>query len=108
MVPVIGGGMYTDVMRLAGAKNVFGDQSKNYPSIGKESFAVQKPEVYILIHYQGTDTDQLSSYFYQTFPDTPASQKKKVIVIESNHWNAGVFLPDAIESIAKALHPEAF
>ena len=30
------------------------------------------------------------------------------MVIDANQWNAGIFLPDAIEKLARFFYPEAF
>jgi ABC-type Fe3+-hydroxamate transport system substrate-binding protein len=46
---------------LAGGTNVFGDQANTYITVSKESFAVQKPEAYVLVHYKDVDATQFAA-----------------------------------------------
>ncbi len=105
---VVGGGMYTDLLHLTGATNLFGTQKQTYPMITKESFAAQKPTVYVLINYKGASPSAFASSLFSSYPDTPASKQHRAIAIDSDQWNAGVLLPDAIEKLARFFHPEAF
>lgn len=105
---VVGGGIYTDMLHLAGGTNLFGTQNQTYPSITQEFFAVQKPEVYVLINYKGANTSAFASYLFSNYADSPASKQHRVISIDSYQWNAGIFVPDAIEKLARFFHPEVF
>jgi iron complex transport system substrate-binding protein len=107
-ITVVGAGIYTDLVRLAGGSNTFGTQNKTYPSIGQEAFAIQKSEAYIFIRYREADTAKFASYLFSTYPDIPASQHRRIISIDSFQWNEGIFLPNVVEQLARALHPEAF
>ncbi len=105
---VVGAGLSNTVMKLAGGKNVFGYQKNTYVSVSKEAFAVQKLEMYVLVHYTDVEANLFASNLYTTFPEVPASKNKRSVVIEGNYWNESVNLPDTIEKLAKAFHPESF
>jgi iron complex transport system substrate-binding protein len=105
---VVGAGIYSDILRLAGGNNLYGTQNKTYPSINQESFVTQKPAGYVLICYKGADQSKFTSYLFSAFPENPATKQQRTIAIEDSHWNAGVFLPDTIEKLARFFHPEAF
>ena len=105
---VVGAGMYTDLLHLAGATNLFGTQKQTYPMISQEAFAAQKPESYVLISYKGANPSTFSSYLFSSSPNTPASKHHRSIVIDADQWNAGIFVPDTVEKLARFFHPEAF
>jgi iron complex transport system substrate-binding protein len=108
-VTVIGGGIYTDMLRLAGGTNLFGTQNQTYPSITQEFFAVQKPEAYVVINYIGSSNPSaFSSYLFSTYPNNPASKQHRAIDIDGYQWYEGIFFPDTVEKLARFFHPEAF
>ena len=107
-VTVIGGGIYTDMLRLAGGTNLFGTQNQTYPSITQEFFATQKPEAYVLINYKGSNPSAFSSYLFSTYPNNPASKQHRLIEIDGDQWYEGIFFPDTVEKLARFFHPEAF
>ncbi|WP_165423763.1 ABC transporter substrate-binding protein [Ktedonosporobacter rubrisoli] len=104
----IGAGIYTDILRLAGGNNLFAAQNQTYPSISQEALAIQKPEVYVLIHYKDADAARLTSYLFTTYPNIPASRQHRTITIEANQWDIGLFMPNTVETLAHTLHPEVF
>jgi iron complex transport system substrate-binding protein len=107
-ITVVGAGIYTDLLRLAGGSNSFGVQNKTYPSIGPEAFSAQKSEAYIFIRYKAADTAKFASYLFSTYPDIPASRQRRIISIDSFQWNEGIFFPNVVEQLARSFHPEAF
>jgi iron complex transport system substrate-binding protein len=108
-VTVIGGGISTDMLRLAGGTNLFGTQNQTYPSITQEFFAVQKPEAYVVINYIGSSNPSaFSSYLFSTYPNNPASKQHRAIDIDGDQWYEGIFFPDTVEKLARFFHPEAF
>lgn len=113
---VIGPGLYTDLIRLAGGRNLFGNETTAHPSVSRETVAAANADVYVSARYvgamggmMGPQSDTAKSHFlFMTFPHTNAALHKRFVGIDGDVWNAGIRTPEAIEILARAFHPEAF
>ena len=54
------------------------------------------------------DEQARADFLFKTFPNMPASQNKRWVPVSGAAYAAGIRIPEAIEVLAKALHPDAF
>ncbi|MFZ4656195.1 MAG: ABC transporter substrate-binding protein [Caldilineaceae bacterium] len=109
---VYGSGLNADMIKLAGGQNVFGDQPEVYLQVSKEAFAVTTPEIFAILDYEGNpavpEEAARAEYLFTTFPNLPASQNRRYVAVPGSAFAAGVRIPIAIETMARAFHPAAF
>ena len=96
-----------DALRIAGGDNVAGDLANPYPTLSAEKLIVSKPQVIFL---PDATADRIR--FAKTRPGiraTPAAKQNRILTIPGD-WlqRPGPRLVDAIERMARALHPEAY
>jgi iron complex transport system substrate-binding protein len=109
---VFGGTSFGDeLIRDAGGTNVFGSDSANggYPSVGEESIIAANPQVIILTEdpaYGGVPTQVYSRTGWSVIS---AVANQRVYVLNSDEsQRAGPRLVDALEQLARLLHPSLF
>ncbi len=107
-----GSGLNSDMIALAGGANVFANQPDTYLQISKEAFAVKTPTIFAVLDYEGApevpNVSKRSEFLFTTFPNMPASRDKRWVAVPGSAFAASIRIPDAIEAMAKAFHPEAF
>lgn len=105
-----GGGTFVgEAIELAGGKNAFSDAAEQWPMVSVEQLIVRKPE-WIL---SGDDHgDRLSLEAVSKRPGwsvLPAVRAGRIATVEADCVNrGGPRLADAVEQIARILHPQAF
>ena len=111
-IGVYGSGLNSDMIALAGGENVFANETDVYLQVSKEVFAVKTPEIFAVLDYEGAagvpDEITRAKFLFTTFPNMQASKDKRWVPVSGAAFAAGIRIPDAIESMAKAFHPEAF
>jgi iron complex transport system substrate-binding protein len=109
---VFGGTSFGDeLIRDAGGTNVFGADSANggYPSVGNESIISADPEVIILTEDPAYGGDPAQVYTRTGWSVISAVKSHRIYVLNSDEsQRAGPRLVDALEQLAKLLHPNAF
>lgn len=100
-------GIYADLLQLAGGETVFPDEPKNSAQVSPEVTVALKPEVIFVLEY-GTPFDQMRDYLRTTFPNIPAVQNDRIVLVDAGIFPPGYRNVEAVEVFAKALHPEAF
>lgn len=114
---VFAGGIPDEIVRMAGGNNVW--TGKNTPpgyaitNISNESFASQPVDFWAVTNLSGISQGALSPQeafdtAARLFPTMPAAQNKKWGVISGHAQQPSLVAVDAIVSLAKAMHPEAF
>lgn len=107
-----GSGLNSDMIALAGGANVFADQPDVYLQVSKETFAVKNPAIFAVLDYEGSsnapDESDRAAFLFKTFPNMQASKDKRWVAVSGAAFAASPRIPDAIEAMAKAFHPEAF
>ena len=107
-----GSGLNSDMIALAGGANVFADQPEVYLQVSKEAFALKNPAIFAVLDYEGaagvTDEPDRAAFLFATFPNMQASKNKRWVAVSGAAFAAGIRIPEAIETMAKAFHPEAF
>lgn len=110
-LPVYGAGLNADMIRLAGGHNVFGDGTEVYFEVSIEEIAVLQVEIIALLdtsppYYE--DVDLRAELFFTTFPEIPASGERRYVAVNGASFAAGIRIPEAVETMARAFHPDAF
>ena len=90
---------------------MFGDGAETYLQVGAEVIAAQEVDIFTTVDYENPDamTDEAKLEFLQTtFPNALAAQNERYVSVSAPAFAAGVRIPDAVETLARAFHPEAF
>ncbi|MEM8536158.1 MAG: hypothetical protein AAGF95_35360, partial [Chloroflexota bacterium] len=76
--------------------------------VSAEEFAAAPTEVILVGYFPGQDPDELIAYLKETFPNLPAVQNDRLYPVATIDTEASVRIMDGLETIARAIHPEAF
>ncbi|GAB4117959.1 MAG: hypothetical protein Fur005_26050 [Roseiflexaceae bacterium] len=111
-IGVYGSGLNSDMIALAGGQNQFADQPEVYLQVGKELFATKQATIFAILDYEGAEgvpeEADRAAFLFRTFSNMPASQQQRWVAVPGSAFAAGIRIPTAIETMAKAFHPEAF
>jgi iron complex transport system substrate-binding protein len=109
---VFGGTSFGDeLIRDAGGTNVFGADTANggYPSVGNESIISADPQVIILTEDTAYGGDPAQVYQRTGWSVISAVKNHRIYLLNSDEsQRAGPRLVDALEQLARLLHPSLF
>jgi iron complex transport system substrate-binding protein len=108
---VYGSGLNADMIRLAGGENVFGDEAQTYLQVSAEAVVSQEVDIFSTVDHEQPEAasdDEKKTYLFTTFPNTVAAQQQRYVSVSAAAFAAGVRIPEAVETLAKAYYPEAF
>lgn len=109
---VFGGGSFGDeVVRDAGGSNVFGANTsgQGFPQVSDESVIAANPQVIVLTEDPRFGGTPQAVYARSAWSGIAAVKNKRVYGIDPNIISRpGPRIVDALEQMAKLLHPEAF
>jgi len=108
---VSGGGTYMDeLITLAGGVNIAGASRSRYPHLGIEEVILQQPEVILDAFMVATGQPGTKRKdFWGRWPHIPAVREERIHHLESLVvTRPGPRLPEALDAVAHAIHPEAF
>ncbi|MEU7208857.1 ABC transporter substrate-binding protein [Streptomyces sp. NPDC044989] len=106
-----GKGLGTDLIRLAGGKNVFADLDEVFGDVSWEQVVERKPEVIAIYDYAGAGSVEEKKKFLlsQTaLADVPAIRNKRFVVLPLTATLVGIRSAYAVDDLARGLHPESF
>jgi len=106
-----GKGLGTEIIRLAGGRNVFDDVDAVFGDVSWEQVVERRPEVIVIHHYIGAGSVEQKKEFLLAQPalaDVPAIRNERFVVLPLTATLVGVRPPYAVEDLARALHPERF
>ncbi|WP_110589495.1 ABC transporter substrate-binding protein [Microbacterium suaedae] len=110
----IGAGVEYDMLRLAGADNVYAPDQDAFSdffaaAITPESLAAEEPDAIVFSTYDDAHEAATREYLTTTFPDMPAVRESRLIAVSSSDVFPGTLGNIAVvEQVAKGLYPEAF
>ena len=108
----VGGGSFeNDVLTDAGGRNIFAAQTDNggYPSVSVESIIAANPQVIILTEEPAYGGDPQQVYTRPGWANIAAITSRRVYNINPDIVSRpGPRLVDALEQVAKMLHPDLF
>ncbi|MFE9927156.1 ABC transporter substrate-binding protein [Streptomyces sp. NPDC005774] len=101
----------TELIRLAGGKNVFADLDDVFGDVSWEQVVARKPEVIAIYDYAGAGSVEQKKRFLLSRPalaDVPAVKNKRFVVLPLTATLIGIRSAHAVDDLARALHPESF
>ncbi|MCT7356762.1 ABC transporter substrate-binding protein [Streptomyces sp. 15-116A] len=101
----------TELIRLAGGKNVFADLDDVFGDVSWEQVVERKPEVIAIYDYAGAGSVAEKKKFLLAQPaleDVPAIRNKRFVVLPLTATLVGVRSAYAVEDLARGIHPESF
>lgn len=101
----------TEIIRLAGGRNVFADLDEVFGDASWEQVVERKPEVIAIYDYAGAGSVEQKKKFLLSqaaLADVPAIRNKRFVVLPLTATLLGVRPPYAVEDLAHVLHPEKF
>ncbi|GAA0461546.1 ABC transporter substrate-binding protein [Streptomyces stramineus] len=101
----------TEIIRLAGGRNVFADLDDVFADASWEQVVARKPEVIAIYDYAGAGSVEQKKKFLLSRPalaDVPAVKNKRFVVLPLTATLVGIRPPYAVEELARGLHPETF
>ncbi|MFJ8691402.1 ABC transporter substrate-binding protein [Streptomyces roseolilacinus] len=106
-----GRSLSTEIIRLAGGRNVFADLDEVFGDASWEQVVDRRPEVIAIYDYAGAGSVEQKKRFLlaqSALADVPAVRNKRFVVLPLTATLVGVRPPHAVEDLARALHPERF
>lgn len=92
----------SDLISLAGGKNIFDDAATSWPTVSSDSIITKNPDIIISYHTDGFSTRA-------GWSSISAVANNKIYALPSSIFSRpGPRLIDALEDLAKILHPEIF
>jgi iron complex transport system substrate-binding protein len=102
---VLNSSMWADLLVTAGGESVFDPVAFQ---VSVEEFAAADPEVILMGVYPGQATEDLSAFLQSTFPTLAAVQNGRLYPVETISVENSIRIMYGLETIARALHPDAF
>ena len=106
-----GHGLYNEVIRKAGGKNVFDDMPGPSPQVSAELIVARNPEVILLADTQTPQRPQNAAALAKRpgWSGLTAVRSGRVFPVDGNRISRpGPRLVEGLEQVAKLLHPERF
>lgn len=90
----------TDIIRLAGGKNIFGDLDERWTEVSWEAVVDAQPEIIIILDYGDTSADDKIDFLRDnpTTAELPAVVKNNFFVLD---YNEGISSPRNIDGLEK-------
>lgn len=101
----------TELIRLAGGKNVFADLDDVFGDVSWEQVVDRKPEVIAIYDYAGAGSVEQKKKFLLSQPalaDVPAVKNKRFVELPLTATLVGIRSAYAVGDLAGALHPGSF
>ncbi|WP_446697139.1 ABC transporter substrate-binding protein [Streptomyces cinereospinus] len=101
----------TELIRLAGGRNVFADLDDVFGDVSWEQVVERRPEVIAVYDYTGAGSVEQKKEFLLAQPalaDVPAVKNRRFVVLPLTATLVGVRSAYAVEDLARGLHPESF
>jgi iron complex transport system substrate-binding protein len=106
-----GDALPSELIRLAGGKNIYGGESKKWLSVQWESVVEQNPDWIIVMQYSSDEDAPKKIDFLKTNAATrgmDAVKNNHIFVMGLADLTGGPRNPAAVEAMAKHFHPELF
>lgn len=111
-ISVWGPGQIANVVERAGGVNIFADLTTEYTQVSVEEALARNPEVIVVAGYDTLpevgDGAARAALIRTLLPTTDAVKNDRIIIIPYELINLGVSNVEAVETLARQLHPEAF
>ncbi len=101
----------TELIRLAGGRNVFADLDDVFGDVSWEQVVARRPEVIAVYDYAGAGSVERKKEFLLSRPalaDVPAVKNRRFVVLPLTATLVGIRSARAVDGLARGLHPESF
>ncbi|WP_243290170.1 ABC transporter substrate-binding protein [Bacillus sp. FJAT-47783] len=100
----------THLIHLAGGKNIFDDIEKGWANVSWEEVVNRNPDVIVIIDYGDTTVEQKKELLLskKEIANVPAIKNERFIILPLSAGAEGIRAPQALQTLAKGLHPEKF
>ncbi|MFE9258782.1 ABC transporter substrate-binding protein [Streptomyces sp. NPDC006879] len=104
-----GHGIGNEIISLAGGDNVFSDLKDTFGDVSWEQVVQRRPEVVVIYDYGGTTVEAKKKRLLQdpALREVPAVRDRRFAVLPLSSAVLGVRVADAVEELARQLHPAA-
>lgn len=104
-----GEGIGNEIVSLAGGTNAFADLKDTFGDVSWEKVIERKPEVVLIYDYGGTTVESKKQRLLNdpALALVPAIRNQRFVVLPLSSAVLGVRVADAVESLARQLHPDA-
>ncbi|MDR1363950.1 MAG: ABC transporter substrate-binding protein [Spirochaetaceae bacterium] len=106
-----GDALPSDLIRLAGGRNIYGGEAKKWLSVQWESVVDQNPDWIIVMQYSSDEDASKKIDFLKTnaaVKGMDAVKNNSIFVMELAGLTGGPRNPAAVETMARRFHPELF
>ncbi len=107
-----GTGLENELIKMAGADNVFADVASDFSAVSIEEIIARNPEYIIIHNYTSTpDDDKTKINYLKSQPElseVPAIKNDKFIVVSMFQITPGLQNVNFVENVAKAVHADLF
>ncbi|AJK49007.1 periplasmic binding protein [Burkholderia plantarii] len=102
--------MPTALIRAAGGVNVMDDLAQSWAAVGWESVVARNPQAIVIVDYGAETAEQKIRHLTgnPALATIDAIRARRFVVIPYDAATPGVRNAEAVEAIARALHPDAF
>lgn len=101
----------TELIRLAGGRNVFADLDDVFGDVSWEQVVERKPEAIAIYDYEGSGSVEQKKEYLLAQPalaDVPAIRNERFVVLPLTATLVGIRSAYAVGDLARGLHPESF
>ena len=109
--PIVSAGSHTfidELIRFAGGINIAAGPV-TYPRFSREQVLVMAPEVFIITSMARDKVFEKVKAQWRRWPDLPAVKNDRIVLVDSDLFDrASPRIVDALELLAKLIHPELF
>jgi len=103
------GALLTELITLAGGDSITANERGDYPRFSIEAAVVRAPEVILLASHGGGSAPPIAKDKWERLTSLPAVKSKRVHAIDGSLVHRyGPRVVDGVETLARAIHPEAF
>ncbi|WP_245642238.1 ABC transporter substrate-binding protein [Neokomagataea thailandica] len=100
--------LVSELIRLAGGKSIFDDLPINWGGVSWEEVSVRRPEVIIVVDYGHGVAEAMEVLRHQALLDgSPAVTPQHIVVLRYDEVTPGPNNIEAVETLARFLHPNA-
>ncbi|MBB3000189.1 iron complex transport system substrate-binding protein [Paraburkholderia tropica] len=102
--------MPTALIRAAGGRNVMDDVAQSWTQVSWESVVARDPQVIVIVDYGAVTAAQKEAFLLSSpaLANVAAIRARRFVVVAYDAATPGVRNAQAVETIARGLHPEAF
>ncbi|WP_322004266.1 ABC transporter substrate-binding protein [Paraburkholderia tropica] len=102
--------MPTALIRAAGGRNVMDDVAQSWTQVSWESVVARDPQVIVIVDYGAVTAAQKEAFLLGSpaLANVAAIRARRFVVVAYDAATPGVRNAQAVETIARGLHPEAF